>query len=99
MKTLIELILLFAIVKYSLKASHARGFKTVMYYALGAGIWAMICYPFIITQPVNIADTLLANREWIANAAVLTTVEAIAGIMLSASLLENYFAPKNKRKK
>ena len=99
MELLVQIILILAILKYCLKASLAGGFWAIFSYAIGAGIFALACYPIVINQPVTIIEKLLADKEVVTNGAVLTSLEAIVGILLSVRLLDNYFQPKNKRKK
>jgi hypothetical protein len=71
----------------------------MLLYAGIAAAWAMLLYPVVITQPVTIVSQLLANHKFVTDGAVITTLEAITGIFISISLLDNYFMPKNKRKK
>lgn len=99
MELLVQLIFVFAIFKYCLKASFIGGFRTMLLYALGAGVWALVWYPVVIQLPMTIVERLLTDREIVADGAVWTTIEAILGIMLSIYLLDNYFAPKQKRRK
>ncbi len=99
MEILVQIIFISAIMKYCLKASLTRRFRTIFLYALFAGVWALILYPVVINQPVSIIGQLLANKKVVTEGAVLTTIEAIAGILISIRLLDNYFAPKEKRKK
>ena len=99
MELLVQLIFVIAILKFCLKASLAGGFKTMLLYALGAGVWTLLWYPVVINQPVTIIEHLLADRQVVTDGAVWTTIEALAGILLGVNLLDNYFAPKQKRKK
>ena len=71
----------------------------MLLYAFLAALWGYLIYPVIINQPVDIVSRLLRERDIVANGAVITTIEAIAGIFISVSLLDNYFKPKGKRKK
>ena len=99
MELLVQIILILAILKYCLKASLAGGFRAILLYALGAGLFALACYPIVINQPVTIIEKLLSDKDVVTNGAVLTSLEAIIGILLSVRLIDNYFAPKQKRKK
>ena len=99
MELLVQIIFLIAILKYCLKASLAGGFKTMLLYALGVGLWAMLWYPVVIRQPVTIIEQLLTDRHVVMDGAVWTTFEALAGMLLGVELLDNYFAPKAQRKK
>ena len=99
MELLVQLIFVVALLKYCLKASLAGGFRVMLCYALGAGVWALAWYPVVIYQPVTIVEQLLTDKQVVTDGAVWTTIEAILGIMLSVRLLDNYFAPKQLRKR
>ena len=99
MELLVQIILILAVLKYCLKASLAGGLRAILCYALGAGLFALACYPFVISQPVTIIEKLLSDKEIVTDGAVLTSLEAIIGILLSVRLIDNYFQPKQKRKK
>lgn len=99
MELLVQLIFVIAILKYCLKASLAGGLRTMLLYALGAGLWSMAWYPVVINESVSVIGQLLADREVVTDGAVWTTIEALAGILLGVNLLDNYFAPKQKRRK
>ena len=99
METLVQLIFCLAILKYTLKAALAGRFLTIFFYAFAAAIWAVLWFPIVINQPVTIAAEFLGDKMVVTNAALLTTLEAIIGLMLSVRLLDNYFSPKVKRKK
>lgn len=99
METYIQLIFVLALVKYCLKAALTARFWTIALYGGLASIIALAIYPIVIEQPVNIVSTLLADRVLVANGAVITTIEAVAGIFVSVLLLDNYFMRKESRKK
>lgn len=99
METYVQLILILALVKYCLKAALTARFWTIaLYGAIAAAIGLVIC-PIVIEQPVTIVTMLLSDREWVANGAVITTLEAVAGIFISIFLLDNYFMRKENRKR
>lgn len=99
METLVQLIFIIALLKYCLKAALSGGFRSILLYALGLSVWALLWYPLVIHQPVTLIETLLLDEKVVADGAVLTTIEAVAGILISIKLLDNYFAPKPKRKR
>lgn len=99
MELLVQLIFVIAILKYCLKASFTGSLKAMLLYALGAGVWSMVWFPVVINEPVTIIEQLLTDRQVVTDGAVWTTIEALAGILLGVNLLDNYFAPKAKRKK
>ncbi len=97
MELFIQLIFSIAILKYCLKAASFSSFKIVFIYAALAAIFSLAMYPVIINMPSNIIEKLLANREIVTDGAVLSTIEAIGGVFISILLLDNYFAPREKR--
>lgn len=99
METYIQLIFVLALLKYCLKAALTARFWTIALYGVFAAIVALAIYPIVIEQPVNIVSTLLSDRVLVANGAVITTIEAVAGIFVSVLLLDNYFMRKESRKR
>lgn len=97
MEQLIQVIFIIAICKYCLKAALGGSFKHICLYGFIAAIFAIAIYPFVISQSMNVIQTFLSDKKVVCDAAVLTSFEAIAGIFISLSLLDNYFKPKNKR--
>lgn len=99
MEIFVQIVFILALLKYSLKAALSGRFWIVTLYGLGAALFALAIYPFVITQPVNIISELLANHKVVTDVAVLTTIEAVSGIFISILLLDNYFMPRTQRKK
>ena len=99
METYVQLIFILALVKYCLKAALFGKLWLPVGYAAVAAVFSLAIYPFVITQPVTIVAGMLEDRTIVGNMALLSTVEAIAGIFMSVYLLDNYFAPKDKRRK
>lgn len=98
METLIQIIFISAVVKFCLKVSFGC-LRALFSYAFFAAVWGMILYPFVISQPVSIVTSFLRNKPVVADGAVLTTIEAIAGILLSVNMMDDSFTPEKKRKK
>lgn len=99
MEIFVQIVFILALLKFCLKAASTSRFWILALYSLGAAVFALIIYPFVITQPVNIISELLASHQVVTDGAVLTTMEAILGIFISILLLDNYFMPRDKRKK
>lgn len=99
MEIFVQIVFILALLKYCLKAASSGRFWIIALYGLGAAVFAMAIYPFVINQPVNIISELLASKRFVTDGAVLTTIEAVAGIFISIFLLDNYFMPRPKRKK
>lgn len=99
MEIYIQLILVLACIKYCLNATLSGRFWIIILYGTIAALIALTIYPIVIQQAVTLVTTFLSDKHLVANAAVLTTIEAIAGIFISVFLLDNYFMRKEKRKK
>lgn len=97
MELFIEFIFMSAFMKYCLKAGISCGLKAIGGYAAFAFLLSFALYPFLINLPVNLVSELLKDRQVVGDFAVVVTVEAVTGIMLSLKLLENYFRPKIRR--
>lgn len=99
MEIFVQIVFILAILKYCLKAALTGRFWGIAIYSASAALFAIAIYPFVITQPVNIISELLASKKFVTDGAVLTTIEAVFGIFISIMLLDNYFMPRQKRKK
>lgn len=99
METLVQLIFIIALAKYILTAAQSGSLWRLVGYAAVAAVVALALYPVVIEQPMTIIAELLTSRTAVSNIALLTTAEAIAGILVSVYLLDNYFKPKAKRTK
>lgn len=99
METFVQIVLILSLLKYCLKAALTGRFGMILLYGMIASLFAMVIYPFVITQPVNIISELLTNQKIVTDIAVVTTIEAVLGIFISILLLDNYFLPRKQRKK
>lgn len=99
METLVQLIFIIALAKYVLTAAQSGSLWLLVGYAAAGAVVALALYPVVIEQPTTIVTDMLADRTTVANVALITTAEAIAGIFISIYLLDNYFKPKAKRTK
>lgn len=99
METLVQLIFIIVLTKYILTAAQSGSLWRLVGYAAVAAVVALALYPVVIEQPMTIIAELLTSRTAVSNIALLTTAEAIAGILVSVYLLDNYFKPKAKRTK
>lgn len=99
MEVFVQIVFILALLKYCLKAALTGRFWIITLYSVGASLFALIIYPLVITQPVNIISELLRNHTIVTDGAVLTTLEAIFGIFVSILLLDNYFMPRSQRKR
>lgn len=99
MEQFIQLILIISIFKYCLKAALTGSLRYIALYSLIAGLIAICIYPIVISQSMNIIDNFLSNKKIVCDASVIISLEAISGIFISLTLLDNYFKPKDKRSK
>lgn len=99
MEQFIQLILIISIAKYCLKAALTGSLRHITLYSLIAGLIAVCIYPIVISQSMNIIDNFLSNKKIVCDASVIISLEAISGIFISLTLLDNYFKPKDKRSK
>ena len=96
MELLFQIILVLALVKYSSKAAFFRHWVGMAAFACCAGLLAVMVYPAIITMESNVFESLLSDRQAVSSVAVLVTIEAISGMLISISILENLFSSKKK---
>lgn len=82
METLTQIIFVLAIVQYSLQAALSGRLLKRSVYALAAALWAMGIYPWVIRMPMTYLGAHLALPQWVGDAVLIVTVEAIAAILL-----------------
>ena len=99
MELYFQFIFLLAFAKYALKASMAPKGWILLLYPLVAAVVAYAIYPFMIQQRGDSFTAILSDKGLVMDCAVLITVEAVLGILSSVYILDNYFAPKEKRRK
>ncbi len=97
MEIVLQLIFVVAILKYCLKAALSGRLLLIVGYGLVLAAVSFALYPIIISQPLTIITDLLASKTIVENIALITTAESAIGILISISLLDNYFRPKEKR--
>lgn len=97
METFVQLIFIIALIKYCLRAVLSGRLWLLSGYAVLAAVVALAFYPVVIEQPLTIIPRMLADKETVTDTALLTAAEAIAGILISVYLIDNYFRPKIKR--
>lgn len=99
MEILVQIVFILSLLKYCLKAALSGRFWVISLYGISASLFAMLIYPYVINLPVNIISELLTNHKLVTDGAILTTIEATLGIFVSILLLDNYFMPRQKRRK
>ncbi|MBS9768652.1 MAG: hypothetical protein KGV44_14095 [Flavobacteriaceae bacterium] len=96
MESLLQIIVLFAFVRFSCRATFFRSLKGIGVFALVVAVVSFACYPIVIEQSGDFYTTLLKDKTLVGNVAVLITLEAIAGMLLSIGLLNTLFVGKKK---
>ncbi len=96
MESLLQIIVLLAFVRFACRATFFRSLKGIGVFALLVAIVSFICYPIVIEQSGDFYTTLLKDATLVGNVAVLITLEAIAGMLLSIGLLNTLFRGKKK---
>ncbi len=99
MEQYLQLIFLLAFVKFGLKSSLVRKACMIPVYGIVAGAFVWAVYPLVIGLRGDSFTAILADRGMVSDCALLITVESVLGIMTSVLLLDNYFAPREKRKR
>ncbi|MDE7356200.1 MAG: hypothetical protein K2N21_05470 [Rikenellaceae bacterium] len=98
MESFLEFIFVLAAVKYCLSAALTRRVWLMALYGAVMAVAAFAIYPVVIGWRGDMAERMLANGSVVADAALLITVEAAAGIFVSVFVLDNYFMPSHKRR-
>jgi len=97
MELLFQIIIILAVIKYCLKAGFFNHWGGIAAYALFVSVLAVAFYPFIIKTNSNVFEELLADKKSISNVAVLITIEAISGMLISIGMLGNLFSRKKQK--
>lgn len=99
MEIYVQVIFILAFMKYSLKAALSGSLAGISLYALFPALLSLLVYPVVIRQPGTLLQDFLSNVSFLSDGALVTTVEAVAGIFVSVFLLDNYFMPESKRRR
>lgn len=94
METLFQLILIISVLKFTCKATFFENLWGILGYALLVGIIAFAIYPIVIRQSGDLYLTMLTDRKLVSNMAIIVTVEAIIGLLVSMGMLKNIFSKK-----
>lgn len=96
MEILFQGILILAILKFCIKAGFFDSKKGILTYAIFAGLIAIVFYPVIIKTNTNAFSKLMLDKKAVSNIAVLITIEAISGMLISIGMLHNLFEAKKQ---
>jgi hypothetical protein len=97
MELLFQIIIILAFIKYCMKAGFFVHWGGMAAYALFVAVVAIAFYPFIIKTDSNVFERLLADKNGISDFAVLITIEAISGMLISVGMLGNLFSQKKQK--
>lgn len=94
METLFQLILIISVLKFTCKATFFENLWGILGYALLVGIIAFAIYPIVIRQSGDFHLTMLTDRKLVSDMAIIITIEAIIGLLVSMGMLKNIFSKK-----
>lgn len=91
MEQFLQFIFVLAIAKYCIDAALTRRVAVMAGYALVLAAVAFALWPTVIGWRGDMIADLLSDGPLVADAALIITVEAVAGIFISVLLLDNVF--------
>lgn len=94
METLFQLILIISVLKFTCKATFFESLWGILGYAVFVGIIAFAIYPIVIRQSGDFYLTMLTDQALVSDVAIIITVEAIVGLLVSIGMLKELFSPK-----
>ncbi|MBI9055781.1 MAG: hypothetical protein JEY96_18310 [Bacteroidales bacterium] len=96
MESLLQVILILSVIKFACKATFYKSYSGILIFAGLAGIFAYLIHPFVIRQNGDFYSVILSKSNRVTDIAVLITIEAISGILISVAMLQNLFIPKKR---
>ena len=99
MEQFLQFIFILALAKYCINAALTRRIFVEAIYATVLAVVGFAVWPLVVNWRGDMIADLLSNSPLVADSALLITLEAVAGIFISVFLLDNYFMPKEKRRK
>lgn len=94
MESILQIIVLLAFVRFACRATFFRSIWSVLVFALLVAALSFLSYPVVIEQAGDFYTTLLSDPTLVGNVAVLITLEALLGMLLSMGLLHTLLAKK-----
>lgn len=94
MESILQIICILAIIKFSCKATFYRKYWGVLIFSALAGIFAYIIHPFVIKNDIRFFSGILSDKSTVADLAIIITAEAVSGIMISIGVLQNLVKAK-----
>lgn len=96
MESLLQIVVLLAFVRFACRATFFRSVWGIVVFALLVALLSFLSYPIVIEQSGDFYTTLLRDATLVGNVAVLITLEAIVGMLLSIGLLRTLFKEDKK---
>jgi hypothetical protein len=97
MDIVVQLILISGVLKYACKATFFKAYRGIIIYSLLGGMIALAAYPFIVKTDTDVFTRLLSNRTVVSYIAVILTIEAIGGMLISIAMLSYLFEKKRRK--
>ncbi len=97
MENVLQVILILSVIKFACKATFYKSYSGVLLFAGLAGIFTYIIHPFVIKQNGDIYTVLFSESRRVTNLALVITLEAISGILISIGMLQNLFSVKKRK--
>lgn len=99
MEQFLQFIFVLALAKYCVNAALTRRASVMALYAAVPAAVAFAIWPLVVETRGDVIASLLADTSLVADGALLITLEAVAGIFITIFVLDNYFMPKERRKR
>ncbi|TKG90396.1 hypothetical protein EYV94_23615 [Puteibacter caeruleilacunae] len=97
MEHILQIIVFLTLIKYCTKAGLFEHRMGMVAYALFVGVVAVVLFPYVLKTNSDIFQQLLSRKNDISNIAVLITIEAISGMLISIGMLGDLFSGKKRR--
>ncbi len=97
MENLLQIVFILSIIKYSCKATFYKSYAGILLFAFFVGVFAYSIYPFVIQNNMDVFAQLFENTNSLGGLALLITLEAISGILVSISILPGIMNSKINR--
>jgi hypothetical protein len=97
MENLLEIIFILSIIKYSCKATFFRKYWGILLFSVVAAVFAYLIHPLVIKNNIQVFTDIFSEKVKITDLALVITTEAISGIMVSVSVLQNSTGEKKRR--
>ena len=97
MENLLQIIFILSVVKYACKATFYKNYRGILLFALLAGVFAYAIHPFAIQNNIRVFTSFLSDKNRVTGLAMIITIEAITGILISIAMLQDFILLQKKR--